>query len=164
MSSGYATPPPPPSPAQQWGTPQPPYAPYPPRPRKSRAWIIVAAVLGGVLLLVVFVAGIISIVFGAIKSSEPYQHAVAVATHDRRVTGKLGAPVEPGWFFQGSIEINGASGRANLAIPVQGALGKGTVCVVAKKDAGQWTYQTLELKVEGQAEEIDLLQPSNSVH
>jgi hypothetical protein len=122
-------------------------------------WIIVSVVLGILLLVGLFVAAIIGIVFGSMRSSEPYQHAMQVASHDPRVLARLGEPIRPGWLFGGSINVAGESGNADLSIPIEGSRGKGTIYVVAKKSEGEWTYQNLALRIEGSTERIDLLRP-----
>lgn len=135
-------------------------APAPPSVSRKLIWIIVSVVVAVALLAVLFVGGIATAVFSLVKSSEPYQHGLQMATHDPRVIAELGAPLQPGWLVNGSIQTSGPSGSADIAIPLNGSRMKGTLYVVAKKSAGQWTYQTLELRTEGQPD-IDLLRPSN---
>jgi Cytochrome oxidase complex assembly protein 1 len=120
-------------------------------------WIIIAAFLAVMLLIGLFVGFIFVAVFGALKSSTPYQHAVQVATHDPRVVTRLGTPVKPGWLPGGSINVSGDSGNADLTISLEGAAHKGKLYVVAKKAEGEWTYQTLAVRVEESQERIDLL-------
>ena len=144
MSYGYV--PPPPSTAQRpsWFS-------------RNWKWFIPTVVVVPVLLIALFVGGIVSLVFGMIKSSEPYQHALAAASHDSRVTAELGEPVEPGWLASGNINESGAGGEANLAIPVNGKLRHGTVYVVARKSAGIWRYERLEVEIDGRPDRINLL-------
>jgi hypothetical protein len=125
-------------------------------------WIIISVVLVIMIVIVLFVVGILFIISGAIKSSDPYQHAVQVATHDSRVVERLGAPIKPGWLPAGSINVSGGSGQADLSISVEGSKAKGTIYVVAKKTEGEWVYQNLALRVEGSEKRIDLLRPSGS--
>src|SRR5215472_12143913 len=89
MSSSYAPPPPP--------SQLPAYPPAVARPasRKKIVWIVLAAVTGGLLLLGLFIGVIVLVVFGTIRSSEPYRHAVRVASHDSRALSTLGGPVKP---------------------------------------------------------------------
>ncbi|MGE5323161.1 MAG: cytochrome c oxidase assembly factor Coa1 family protein [Actinomycetota bacterium] len=151
---------PPPPPNAPYGYPplQASGLPVAPR-RKKRIWIIVLSVIAGVALLIVLVvAGLVFALLSAIKSSDPYQHAVQVATHDPRAAAALGAPVIPGWYVLGNINVSPTAGNADLAIPVSGSRGKGTIYAVAKKSAGRWTYSTLELKVDGQEDRVNLLQ------
>ena len=60
-------------------------------------------------------------------------------------------------FLSGKTNVNGASGEADLAIPISGPKGKAKVYAVATKRAGRWTYSTLEVAVDGRNDRIDLL-------
>jgi len=152
-SSGSVPPPPAVGPAPLAGGP-------PPRSSTKKViWIVVSIVLGLLLLFCLFIGGILVAVFSSIKASEPSKHAIAVATRDPRVQTALGSPVKPGWIAGGSINVAGDSGKADLNIPMQGALHKGTLYVVAKKSEGEWTYQKLALRVEDTGDRIDLLSP-----
>ena len=151
---GSIPPPPPPGP--------PPGAPPPP-PQQQRGWFgrnwkwFVPLVI--VLPIVVCCGGITAIVggvFGMIKSSEPYKHALAQAQTNPQVTAALGTPIEAGFFAGGNINLNNNDGDANLVIPVKGPKGSGTVVVVGKKNNGLWTYETLEFVQTGSQQRIDL--------
>ena len=58
-------------------------------------------------------------------------------------------PIRAGWFVQGDISTSGASGEADLAIPLDGPRADGTLYVVAEKRAGDWRYETLAVNVDG---------------
>ena len=142
------------------------YIPAPPLPlptlpkswfSRNWKWFIPTLILGLVLLLALFVGGLLTFVFGLLKSSEPYQHAVAVASSDPEVVRELGAPIAPGWYLSGNINVSGNSGDADLAIPLKGSLHRGTVYVVAKKTDGIWKYSALKMLVEGRESPIELL-------
>src|SRR5207244_4022815 len=81
-------------------------------------WVVPAGCLAGVLLCGGVVALTVGLVFGAIKSSEPYTEALARAKADDRVKDLLGEPVEAGYWVTGEISISGPSGKADLAIPI----------------------------------------------
>lgn len=121
-------------------------------------WFVPTAILAVMLLFAAFVGSVFALAFGAMKNSEPYQHAMDVATHDPRALQALGTPIRGKWSVSGSVNVTPADGNADLAIPLAGKSRNGTLYVVAKKSAGQWSYQTLELEVEGQAERIELVQ------
>jgi len=147
MSYGYVPAPPPPPPAAQgpsWFS-------------RNWKWFIPTVIVVPVLLIALFIGGIVTLVFGMIKSSEPYQHALAAASQNARVTTELGEPVEPGWLASGNINESGAAGEANLAIPLNGKLRHGTVFVVARKSAGIWRYERLEVEIDGRPDRINLL-------
>jgi hypothetical protein len=146
MSSGYipAPPPPPLVLPKSWFS-------------RNWKWFVPTLILGLVLLLALFVGGLLTFVFGLLKSSEPYQHAVAVASSNPDVVRELGTPIVPGWYLSGNINVSGSSGDANLAIPLNGSLHRGTVYVVAKKTDDAWSYDKLEMLVEGHEIPIELL-------
>ena len=116
--------------------------------------------LGIIILAGAFIGGIFFLIMGSIRSSDAYQQALAKAGASPEVVVRLGQPLKPGWMVSGSINVSGPSGDADLAIPVSGPKGKGTLYVVGKKSAGQWTYSRMEVEVEGQPGRIDLLAPN----
>lgn len=76
----------------------------------------------------------------------------------------LGSPVTEGLLVSGNTNVNGASGEANLAIPVSGPKGKGTVYVAAKKSLGRREYSGLVLEIANTHQRIDLLGSSVGAH
>jgi hypothetical protein len=74
------------------------------------------------------------------------------------VVRELGAPIAPGWYVSGNINVSESSGEANLAIPLNGSLHRGIVYAIAKKTDGVWTYTKLRIVVEGNESPIELLQ------
>ena len=96
------------------------------------------------------------VVFGALKQSDAYKLAVARAKADSRVVAALGSPIEEGWYLSGNTKVNGASGDADLSIPISGPKGKGTIYAVATKSAGEWSYSKLQVKIDSTGETIDL--------
>ena len=81
----------------------------PPSTWWSRNWKWCVPVLA-VLLLALFAAfvfGILALVFGAMKSSDPYRHAMARVQTDPAVTAALGTPIQAGWLVQGNLSSNG---------------------------------------------------------
>ncbi len=112
-----------------------------------------------ILLFALFIVGIFSLVSGMMKSSKPYQHAVSMASHDSRVIARLGEPITSGWYASGNINVSTDAGNADLSIPLKGPQGRGTVYVVAKKAAGIWSYERLEVEIEGAPDRINLLPP-----
>lgn len=110
------------------------------------------------MLFVVFVGSIVLIVFSAMKSSDIYKDALARAKTHPAVIEPLGSPVTEGFLLSGNTNVNGASGEANLSIPVSGPKGKGTIYVAATKSLGRWNYSGLVLEIERTHQRIDLLQ------
>ena len=127
--------------------------------RRNLKWVIgggigcfgVAAVCVGFFVLIFFA------VFGTIKSSDVYQTALSRAQESPVVIEALGSPIEDGFVPSGSINISGPSGNADLAIPISGPKGKGTIYAVARRSAGRWDFTLLEVGVESTGQRIDLL-------
>jgi hypothetical protein len=145
--------------------PLPPQSQYPAQPQPSwwsRNWKWAAPVGCLVLLLPIlaiggFIGGIVAIVFGSIKSTDVAQEALQRAVSNPVVIEALGAPVEDGWWVAGQIKTTGPSGFADIMIPLQGSRTEGKLYAVARKSSGRWTYETMEVEVDGQDERIDLL-------
>jgi hypothetical protein len=110
-----------------------------------------------VLLGIAAVFGIISLVMSSIKGSDVAKEAMARAQSNPAVVQHLGTPIEEGWLVSGSINVSTGSGDADLALPISGPKGKGTVYVTAKKIAGVWNYSLMQAAIEGSGERIDLL-------
>jgi len=142
-------------------TPLPnPLAP-PPRSKNwlQRHWLL--SILGGCFVLTLlfagFIAALLTVVEGSMKNSDAYNQALAQARSNPLVIEKFGQPLQPGWFISGNIQISGPSGNADISIPISGPKAKGTIYVVAKKSAGRWHFDALEVEAEGEQERINLL-------
>jgi hypothetical protein len=143
-------------------TPQQPMQP-PPRPSwwsRNWKWFVPVGGCGGclffILIGVVFFSSILFAVFGALKSSDVYKTALGRAKANPQVVAALGTPIEDGMLVSGNTNTNGASGHADLSIPISGPKGKGTIYAVAEKSAGQWSYSRLEVEIDKTKERIDL--------
>jgi cytochrome oxidase complex assembly protein 1 len=62
----------------------------------------------------------------------------------------------------GSIEIAGSSGYADLEIPVRGSRGKATIYAVARKSAGIWKFETLDVAFDEASPRVSLLQEESN--
>ncbi len=125
-------------------------------PKRRRRVVVVAAI---VVALVVGGGGFVAMIGGIMKSSFAYENAMARAAADCRVAELIGAPIEAGTFVSGSVETTGPSGHAELAIPVEGSSGAGTLHVVASRTADIWSFELLRLDVDGTDRRLDLLTP-----
>lgn len=72
------------------------------------------------------------------KSSGAYELAMAHATGSPAIEQRLGSPIESGFLVTGSFETSGASGSADLSIPISGPKGKARIYIRAQRIAGQW--------------------------
>ena len=92
------------------------------------------------------------------KSQTAAHREVTRAKAHPAVIEALGSPITEGFLLSGNTNVNGASGEANLSIPVSGPKGKGTIYVAATKSLGRWNYSGLVLEIAKTHQRIDLLQ------
>jgi hypothetical protein len=83
--------------------------------------------------------------------------AIAAAEANPALIARVGEPMKTGWLVLGSIEVTEASGRADLAIPISGPQGRGTLYPAAVKKAGLWMLVDLQFGAEGDSGRIQLL-------
>jgi hypothetical protein len=137
-------------------------------PAQSKSWLARnwKLVLGLFVVLVLIgiagMFGIVSFVMSTIKGSDVAKEAMARAQSNPAVAQRLGAPIEEGWLVSGSVNVSTGSGDADLALPISGPKGKGTVYVTAQKSAGEWTYSLMQAAIDGSGERIDLLAPPSA--
>ncbi len=133
-----------------------------PRPRtwwgRNWFWVAPAGCLTALAGVVGFVALVLTLLFGAVRSSTPFRHALARAQADPIVRGSLGSPIRDGLFPSGAFRSGAGGGSARLAIPLEGSRGRGTLYVVASQAEGRWRYTTLVVRLESSGNRIDLLQ------
>jgi hypothetical protein len=135
-----------------------PAGPMPPTTWFGRNWKWVVPV--GCLLPVLFLAGcavaIFFFVIGALKQSDVYKTALTRAQTNPAVIEAIGSPISQTGIVSGSSNVSGATGEANLSIPLSGPRGKATLYVEAKKSADVWLFQTLVVKIQNTGQQIDL--------
>jgi len=106
---------------------------------------------------------VVLIVFSAIKSTNVYKDALARAKAHPAFIEVLGSPITDGFLVSGNTNVNGASGEANLSIPVSGPKGKRTIYAAATKSHGRWNYSGLVLEIEKTHQRINLLEEPTPV-
>ena len=144
------------------GAVQNPATSQPGRPATHWKRNLALGVLALVFLFVAFVGGIFFIVETSFRHSDCYIQGLARAQSNPMVIEKIGQPVTAGWLASGSINVSGPSGNADISIPITGPKGKGSIYVLAKKSAGEWNFQRLEVEIEGEDPRIDLLKTETS--
>jgi hypothetical protein len=132
---------------------------------RNWVWFLPVGCMGIFILGVGLLVGLAAIGFHFLRSSDPYQMAVAAAKADPRVIAALGSPVEDGWFFSGNINESNSwssgsgssdSGIAEFTISIHGPKGKGTLHAVGSKSGGKWIFSLLVVTVNGTGKSIDL--------
>ncbi len=112
-------------------------------------WLIPVGCLGAVVLCCGIPLAILPIVFGALKSSAPYQESLAIVKEDPTVLKNLGEPIEPSFFVTGNISVGDQGGQAAMSYDISGPKGSGTVVFDANKAGGEWRFTLLEVRVAG---------------
>jgi molybdopterin converting factor small subunit len=136
----------------------PPLAPRPHWWGRNWKWVVPVGCLTPFVCCGGSIFFILSLVFGIIKSTDVYKEAVAKAQASPAVVQGLGSPVEAGFFVQGHVNVRNSSGNADLRIPIKGPNGgAGTITVLADRVNSKWTYQKLEVHIEGRERPINLL-------
>jgi hypothetical protein len=124
--------------------------------QRNWKWFVPVGCLSALLLFAGGIALLVTFVFGMMKSSDVYGQAVARAKANPELIATLGSPIVEGYFTSGSIQQSGASGSAELSIPLTGPKGKATIYVEARKSAGEWSFGKLQAEIESSHQRIDL--------
>lgn len=135
---------------------QPPFMEPPPEHPARRSWwsrnwkwVVPLGVVAPILACGGFIGILVTVIFSVMKGSVAYTESVAAVRADPAVVAALGTPIEEG-LPRGNIEVNGATGYADLAIPISGPRGDGTIYVSAEKRRGQWHFTTLQVQTDDQ--------------
>jgi hypothetical protein len=134
-----------------------------PRPSwwsRNWKWVVPVLVFTGIVATAVPLVAIYffaSFLLHTMKSSGGYQEALAAARGNPAAVQALGTPIKDGWFPTGKVESGGTSGYSDLAIPVSGPNGSGTLYVRATSSMGTWRLTMLILQIKGTGERIDLI-------
>lgn len=134
-------------------------AAQPPRNWFQRNWKWVVPVGCGSLmaLFALSIFLLVFFVFSVIRNTDVFRTALERAKSSPEVRAELGDPIEEGWYVGGQVNVSGPSGHADISIPLKGSKNDGTLYAVASKSAGEWTYERLEVAVDGREERISLL-------
>ena len=125
-------------------------------PWLSKHWKRNLAIVGG------FAAVLMVVLFVILGDSDVSRMAIAAAESNPVVKQRLGAGIKRGFFTSGSIEIDGPSGHADLEIPISGPRGKATIYAVAKKSAGIWKFEALDVAFDEASPRVSLLQQKSN--
>ena len=125
---------------------------------RNWAWFVPVGCLTGLLIFAGIIALLMSFVFGMMKSSPGYKEALTKARANALVIQNLGEPIVEGYFVSGNIKESGASGVAELAIPITGPKGNATVYVESKKSLGEWAILNLVVEINNSKQRINLME------
>jgi len=92
-----------------------------------------------------------------LRGSDAAQLAIATAVKSPALTQRLGEPLKAGWLVTGNIQVSPGSGHAELAFPISGPKGAGTVYVEARKQSGIWHLRLLQFGNDSSNDRLNLL-------
>lgn len=95
--------------------------------------------------------------FALMTNSDAVKLAISTAESNIVLSEKLGVPMKTGWFISGKIEVSPAGGHAELAIPISGPKGRGTIYSESSKQAGVWQLDSLDFVGKESGEHLNLL-------
>ena len=128
-------------------------------PRRRRGWFrrhwwwLVPVFL---LVPVLAAGGYVFAVVAQKKSSEPYRMALEQVRKDPQVIQRLGEPIKDvTWIPTGFVNAQGQRGEATLGFNVAGPKGQTHVSTQARKIAGQWGLNKLEVTLDGKRVPLD---------
>lgn len=137
----------------------------PPPQEKSGSPILKIACFGCIALVILMVTccgGSTYMALEMVKNSQPYKDGIATVAANPEVKEALGEPVQPSWLVGGSVQDQGASGMAQLVIPVSGPKGDGLLEVQANKSGGVWTNNSMTVTILETGKRIDLMPGGDS--
>ena len=115
--------------------------------RVQKAWAL-WGLASWVLVIGGFVALFFSI-FGILKSSEPYQAALAAVRADTAVVEMLGDNIKDGPLPSGSLSTNLTGGTAQFVFTVEGSRNSATVTTRSVRENGIWQMRYLAVTPKG---------------
>jgi hypothetical protein len=92
----------------------------------------------------------------------PIALAARTAHGSSEVRHVLGSPTRVGRFAKGNLNSGDGNGNADLAIPVYGPLGRGTLLEWAQEDAGKWSICSLVFRSSDGLTSIPLVEDSST--
>jgi hypothetical protein len=131
-----------------------------PSESKKVSWFAQHWALSGIVALVgtCALAGMFFVsVFSILRNSSAAQLALHQAEANPIIVRTIGAPLKTGWIVSGTVNVRGPGGEAELAIPVIGPKGKGTLYTMAVRQQNHWRTTRLAFAKEGESTTQDLL-------
>jgi hypothetical protein len=114
----------------------------------------------GVFLLLVIVG------FWILRFERRIRAPIALAARTVRGSSEvrhvLGSPMMVGRFVKGNLNSGNGNGNADLAIPLYGPLGRGTLLEWTQEDAGKWSICSLVFRSSDGLTSITLVEDSST--
>jgi len=111
-----------------------------------------------IILLVIFAGSVFFGITSMMTDSQAYQDSMEAAQQNEALIELIGEPIESNGMNGGSLNYSNGIKSAELNIPIKGPKGEATIFVVGEGIDDEWTYQSMEVHIEGSREIIDLLE------
>ena len=122
--------------------------------QRNWKWFVPTGCFTLILLTTAAVAVLVLAACAMMKSSGAYKIALARVQEDSSVIEELGAPITPGWYLTGNIQVSGTESSASIAFPVSGPKGSGKVIAEAVKVRDKWKLDYLAVDIGGKDKRI----------
>jgi hypothetical protein len=122
--------------------------------RRNWWWVLLLVFGGCIVICAGLCAGVFAFGVGALKSSDPYQAALAQVRQDKQVIARLGEPIEDAMIPTGEVNITNDRGEARLSFDVSGPKGSAKVVSQSKMIGGKWGLTQLEVTFQEDGQRI----------
>ena len=127
----------------------------------ARNWKWVVPTGGCLLIIILFIVFAGSLFFGLstmMTDSQAYKDSMEAVTSNQEVIDILGEPIEPDGMQGGNFSYKNGVSSAEFSIPIKGPNGEATIFVVGSGVDDDWTYDAMEVHIDGTNEIINLLE------
>lgn len=111
-----------------------------------------------IVMLVMFAGGLFYAVTNLMEDSQAYIDSMERVQANELVIEQIGEPIEQNGMNGGNFSYNNGYGSAELTIPIKGPKGEATIRVEGGGVGENWTYEVMEVYIEGSDEIINLLE------
>ena len=119
-------------------------------------WVLpVGGCLSIIVIGIIVMGTIFYSVSSAIEDSQPYEYALEKINTDQDLINALGSPIVKDGFISSSWSYDNGEKSANMAIPISGPKGEGTLYVEATGEGDEWVYNVIRVEI-GDDNLIDL--------
>lgn len=97
-----------------------------------------------------------------VTSSTPYRESMLEVRLHPAVIARLGTPIDTGWLISGRHRSENGVFILDIAVPVTGPKGAGTVFLEASKQDESWVVDRIIVEVKNQKEMMNLAPPEST--
>jgi len=125
---------------------------------RNWGWVLGGGCLTLIVVVVALFAGLFFKITDTVKQSEPYAYAFEKTIENEKVMSFLGTPIETNGIGNSSFNYKNGLTKTELTIPIRGPKDEAIIVVEAETINDEWVYNVLYVKIDGEAETINLLE------